>query len=76
MNPEIKSIIKDMKERSPKNPIASSDKQNYLLIRSSELLVLLAEEAEKSTEKIGKLTWAIVFLTAFLVFTTFFELWK
>ncbi len=80
MNPEIHTIIEDMKMRSPKNPIASSDKQNYLSIRSSELLVLLAEEAEKSAEKTEKLTrhilyltWAIVALTAVLVFTVFFE---
>ena len=80
MHPEIYTIIEDMKKRSPKNPIANSDKQTYLSVQSSRLLVLLAEEAAKSTEKNEKLTrrilfltWVITVLTAVLLFTVFFE---
>jgi hypothetical protein len=83
MNPEIHTIIEDMKRRSPKNPIASSDIQNYLQVQNSNLLVLLAEEAEKTAQKnemisnrILFLTWVIVVLTAVLVFTVFFEVPK
>ncbi len=80
MNPEIHAIIKDMKMRRPKNPLNNSDVQTYLSVENSSLLVLLAEEAEKSAEKNEKiskrilfLTWVIVALTAVLVFTVFFE---
>ena len=76
MNPKIRSIAEDMKNRSPKNPIATSDIQTYLSVQSSELLVLLAEEAEiqnsKTTEQTEKvirftkaihgLTWALLFI--------------
>lgn len=80
MNPEIHSIVEDMKKRCPKNPIANSDIQTYLSVQSSSLLVLLAEEAEKSAKKTEKLTgrilfltWVIAILTAVLLFTVFFK---
>ncbi len=75
MNPEIHSIVNDMKKRCPKNPMASSDIQNYLSVQTSNLLVLLAEETEiqnnktaKQTEKVISLTKAIHWLTRALLF--------
>ncbi|HBR22226.1 MAG TPA: hypothetical protein DD713_06625 [Nitrospiraceae bacterium] len=83
MNPEIHTIIEDMKKRSPKNPLNNSDVQTYLSVQNSRLLVLLAEEAEKSAKKTEKLTgrilfltWVIAILTAVLLFTVFFEVPK
>ena len=83
MNPEIHVIIEDMKRRKKSNPMGDLDIQNYLSVETSRLLVLLAEEAEKSAEKNVKisnrilfLTWVIVALTAVLVFTVFFEVPK
>lgn len=80
MNPEIKTILEDMRKHIPRNPIATSDKHTYLSIQESALLVLLAEENEKSAKELGRhtivikfLTWVIVALTAFLVFSVFFE---
>lgn len=83
MHPEIYSILDDMKIRRPKNPIANSDIQTYLQVQSSNILVLLAEENEKSAKKLEKLTktltvltWFIAILTAFLVLSVFFEFSK
>jgi hypothetical protein len=80
VNPEIKKILEDMKKRAPDNLGATSDKHTYLSIKNSELLVLLAEENEKSAKELGKhtimikfLTWVIVALTFFLVLSVFFE---
>jgi len=80
MNPEIYTIIDDMKKRCPQNPTANSDIQTYLSVQNSRLLVLLAEETEKSAKKTEKLTGRILFLTlviailtAVLLFTVFFE---
>lgn len=67
MNPEIHSIVKDMKKHCQKDPIAETDRQTYLMVQSSRLSVLLAEEAEKSTKKIVYLTWALFGLTAVLL---------
>jgi len=78
MNKEIYTILADLQRlyRKGKPPIADSDKQIYLSIRSSELRILLAEESEKSSKKIERLTnvlialtIAIVILTAILVFS-------
>ncbi|MBI1811156.1 MAG: hypothetical protein HYR78_04370 [Nitrospirae bacterium] len=83
LNEKIYTILDDMRlcVGKDKIPIADCDKQIYLSIKSSELLVLLAEENEKSAKKIEKLTktlttltWVIVALTAFLVLSVFFEL--
>lgn len=70
MNREIKLIVEDMKKHCKETPIANSDKQTYLMVQSSRLSVLLAEETEaqnkevsKQTEKIIKLTKAIYVLT-------------
>ena len=74
MNSEIYSILDDMKKHMPKNPIATSDRHTDLSIKNSMLLVLLAEENEKSAKKLEKLTktlsiltWVIAIFTAFLV---------
>ncbi|MBI5578780.1 MAG: hypothetical protein HY895_06470 [Deltaproteobacteria bacterium] len=53
MNPEIHSIVEDMKKYSHKTPLGSSDIQNYLTIQNARLLVLLAEETETQSEKIS-----------------------
>lgn len=83
MNPEIYSILDDMKKHMPKNPIATSDRQTDLSIKASMLLILLAEENEKSAKKLEKLTktltaltWFIAILTLFLVLSVFFEFSK
>jgi len=80
MNSEIYSILDDMKKHMPKNPIATSDRHTDLSIKNSMLLVLLAEENEKSAKKLEKLTktlsiltWVIAIFTAFLVLSVFFE---
>jgi hypothetical protein len=79
MNSEIYSILDDMKKHMPKNPIATSDRHTDLSIKNSMLLVLLAEENEKSAKKLEKLTktltvltWFIAILTTFLVLSVFF----
>lgn len=84
MNPEIYTILDDMKQRSPKDPvIATSDKQTYLSIQSSRLFVLLAEETEKSTNEnvkmqrtITKLTWAMLFVSVVLLVISAFQVYQ
>jgi hypothetical protein len=80
MNQEIYSILEDMKKHTPRSTIATSDRQTDLLMKNATLLVLLAEENEKSSIRIEKLTktltgltWVIAILTAFLVLSVFFE---
>lgn len=82
MNTEIYTILDDMKSRFRKDkiPIADSDKQTYLQIQASQLLVLLAEETEKSTNEMIKLnkrllylTWGIAVLTTVTLLVAFFE---
>jgi hypothetical protein len=67
MNPEIHTIIEDMKKRSPPSPLGSSDIQNYLSIQMARLLVLLSKEAEKQGAKIIYLTWAMAAMSAALL---------
>jgi hypothetical protein len=74
MNLEIHEIVSDMKRRCKENPIAESDKQTYLMVQSSILSVLLAEESEAQnktimhlTEKTVNLTKSINFLTGVMV---------
>ncbi len=68
MNPEINAIVKDMQQRSPKDPLAASDIQNYMSAQMARLLALLAEESEKQTKKMIWLTIAIFAFTAALLF--------
>ena len=57
MNPEIYTILNDMTQRTPKDPvIATSDKNIYLSIQASRLQVLLAEETEKFAKDAEKTT--------------------
>ena len=82
MNQEISDIIDDMKGRCKANAIAESDKQTYLMVQSSRLSVLLAEEDEirgkevsTQTEKIIKLTQSIHFLTVVMVIVGIIQLY-
>ena len=82
MNQEIYDIIDDMKGRCKANAIAESDKQTYLMVQSSRLSVLLAEEDEirgkevsNQTEKIIKLTKSIHFLTLVMVIVGIIQLY-
>ena len=75
MNPDIHSIVEDMQQRSPKDPLAASDIHNYMSAQMSRLLALLAEESERQsnriseqTEKMIRFTKAIVALTGALFF--------
>jgi hypothetical protein len=70
MNPEIYTILDDMKIRRPKKPIANSDIQTYLQVENSNLLVLLAEENEKAARKIEKLTNVLIALTVVIAILT------
>ena len=67
MNPEIYSIIEDIKKFTPRNPNPEHKADVHILVRTSQLRVLLAEEAEKSTKKIVRLTWALFGLTVALL---------
>ena len=82
MNQEIYDIIDDMKGRCKANAIAESDKQTYLMVQSSRLSVLLAEEdairgkeVSNQTEKIIKLTKSIHFLTLVMVIVGIIQLY-
>lgn len=81
MNPEAHKIVEAMKSpvkgyiTGDKPPIASSDIQNFLSAQTAQLLVLLAEEAEKQNEKVEeqthkmiRFTKAIYSLTLALIF--------
>ena len=68
MNPKIRSIVEDMQQRSPKDPLAASDIHNYMSAQMSRLLALLAEESEKQTKKMIWFTIAIFALTVALSF--------
>lgn len=77
MNPEIYTIIKDMRNRFPveKCTMGDSERQIYLSIRSSQLSVLLAEEEEAqnkvilhNAEETVRLTRAIYILTGVMLF--------
>ncbi len=81
MNPEAYKIVEAMKSpvkayiTADKPPIASSDIQNFLSAQTAQLLVLLAEEAEKQNEKVEeqtqkmiRFTKAIYSLTLALIF--------
>lgn len=75
MNPEINSIIEDMRKFRPKEPIATSDIHTYQSVQMARLLFLLAEESEKQstklseqTEKLIQFTKAIKTLTLVLLF--------
>ena len=68
MNPNIHSIVEDMQQHSPKNPLAASDIHNYMSAQMSRLLALLAEESEKRTKKMIWFTIAIFALTSALLF--------
>ena len=70
MNPEIQSIVDDMQKRCPKNPLANSDVQTYLLVQASRLHVLIAKESEIQSRKISKLTKTMVWLTVAIVILT------
>ncbi|MBI5205806.1 MAG: hypothetical protein HZA11_12910 [Nitrospirae bacterium] len=70
MNPEIYTIIDDMELRCPKSRIANSDLQTYFQVQSSHLLVLLAEENEKASKKIEKLTNVLIALTLVIAILT------
>lgn len=72
MNPEIHSIVENMK-RGRKESIATSDILVYQIGQMAYLLSLLAEEAEKATKWMVRLTWIIAILTCVLVLTIFFE---
>jgi hypothetical protein len=63
MNPEIFSIVEDMRRRCKENPIAESDKQTYLMVQSSRLSVLLAEAAETQNQIVAEQTKETVRLT-------------
>ena len=68
MNPEIQTILDTMKKLlSNSPPHAVSDKHTHLLVHASHLQVLLAEDAEKSTKKITRLTWSLFGLTVALL---------
>lgn len=56
MDPEINTIVQDMKKHCKEDPIANSEKQTYLMVQSSRLSVLLAEEAETQNKKVAKQT--------------------
>jgi hypothetical protein len=80
VNQEIYTIIEDMKRQKPKETARPDTLLNYQSVQMAQLLVLLAEESEKSaktTEKLtGRilyLTWAIAILTAVLLITSFVE---
>jgi hypothetical protein len=81
MNPEIYTILDDMRQRTPRDPvIATSDKNIYLSIQASRLQVLLAEEAEKATNEnikmqrtITKLTKVMLFVSVVLLFISVFQ---
>jgi hypothetical protein len=76
MNEEIYSIIEDMKAKCPKDPTQRPDiHQVYQSVQMARLLVLLAEESERQSNKITEQTekminWtkAIVALTIALFF--------
>ena len=63
MNQEIFEIIDDMKGRCKANASAESDKQTYLMVQSSRLSVLLAEEAEAQNQIVAEQTKETVRLT-------------
>ena len=82
MNQEIYDIIDDLKGRCKANAIAESDKQTYLMVQSSRLSILLAEEDEirgqgvsNQTDKIIKLTKSIYFLTVVMVLVGIIQLY-
>jgi len=60
MNPEIKTIIEDMKKKCPGDTSMATPYalQNYLSVQMSRLLVLLAEEAKRQSNKIADQTEA------------------
>jgi hypothetical protein len=81
MNPEIHSIVEDMIKRCSKQPIATSDIHTYQLAQMGHLLSLLSQEAENQsirlsgqTDKLIKLTKAIVWFTVALFFLGFVQI--
>lgn len=88
MNPEVHKLIQEMEKHLPEIPINvhSPATHNLLSIQMSKLLVLLAEEQEKSAEKLERqtntlinltrwlfrLTWVLVILTVGLLIFTYF----
>ena len=70
MNPEIHSIVEDMKKRSKKEPIAESDIHTYQLAQMAHLLSLLSQEAETHSEKVVDYSKKIVTFTKVLLWFT------
>lgn len=75
MNPEIYTIIEDMKKFNKNDPIDDLRIHIHLSIQTARLRVLLAEEAEKQntklsdqTDKLIQYTGAIKTLTLVLLF--------
>jgi hypothetical protein len=70
MNPEIHTIVEDMKKRSKKEPIAESDIHTYQLAQMAHLLSLLAEETETQSQKVIDYSKKIVIFTKVLLWFT------
>jgi hypothetical protein len=82
MNPRSKEIVKEMYSLEPRLYMDAGPHQNRQTALMGELLVILAEEQEKSsakmekqTDKIVRLTWALFWLTLALVFVAAVQLY-
>lgn len=64
MNPEAHKIVQEMEKHTPEpgavSPTNPKAVQNFLSIRMSRLFVILAEDAEKSSEELTKQTGNLV----------------
>ena len=81
MNPEIFSIVEDMKNRCSPDPLNPTDIQVYQTAKMARLLSLLAEETQtqsnkisEQTEKLIKLTKVLVCFTLVLFFVGFVQI--
>jgi uncharacterized membrane protein len=70
MNQEIYSIIEDMKKHIKREAIATSDIHTNQSIQMARLLVLLAEESERQSNKIAEQTEKVIRFTKAIVWFT------
>jgi len=72
MNPEIHSIIEDMKKHIPQNDLPQDDRgrQNTLSFQMAHLLVLLAEESERQSNKLSEETEELIRYTRTIRYLT------
>jgi hypothetical protein len=67
MNPDIYSILEDLKKHVPVNPVHPNDVHTHQSFHIARLRVLIAEEEAESAEKMERFTKGLYWFTAALL---------